>query len=606
MAVKKEVIPSIEVQRHSFAHVMAAAIKELFPKVKLGVGPVVENGFYYDIELPRPLKTDDLVLVEKRMRDIIARKTSFVKRKMSLAEAKKSFGELGETYKLELIHDVETHGTTKYDEIQSEDANTKKHKVNFVTAYKTGEFMDLCRGPHVKNAGQLNPKAFKLTKIAGAYWRGDEHNPMLQRIYGVAFNTTEELSKYLVQQEEAQRRDHRKLGKELGLFVFSDLVGPGLPLYTFHGAGILRRIKAYSNKLRQEMGYEEVQTPQINKAELFKTSGHYDKYRNDMFNAVSHYTSEEYFLKPMNCPQHTQIFAAEKRSYKDLPFRVADFSLLYRDEKPGELSGLTRLRSFSQDDSHCFCTEEQLEEEFNKLLDAIAQVMKTYEMKYKIRLSLRDPKQKKKYLGDDKVWDHSQKLLKNLLVHKKINFTVAEGEAAFYGPKMDLLASDSLGREWQLSTIQLDFNMPQRFNLSYTAPSGKTKQPIMIHSALVGSPERIFGVLIEHYAGAFPFWLAPVQIAVVTVGEKHKKYAKDIAAELKTSGYRVKVMDDDESVGKKIRLAENEKIPYVLVVGDKEVDKKSVALRARGSRDIKTMKLSAALKIFSAEPNPLK
>lgn len=606
MAAKKEVIPSIEVQRHSFAHVMAAAIKELFPKVKLGVGPVVENGFYYDIELPRPLKTDDLVLVEKRMRDIIARKTSFVKRKMSLAEAKKSFGELGETYKLELIHDVETHGTTKYDEIQSEGADTKKHKVNFVTVYKTGEFMDLCRGPHVKNAGQLNPKAFKLTKIAGAYWRGDEHNPMLQRIYGVAFNTTEELSKYLAQQEEAQRRDHRKLGKELGLFVFSDLVGPGLPLYTFHGAGILKRIKAYSNKLRQEMGYEEVQTPQINKAELFKTSGHYDKYRNDMFNAVSHYTSEEYFLKPMNCPQHTQIFAAEKRSYKDLPFRVADFSLLYRDEKPGELSGLTRLRSFSQDDSHCFCTEEQLEEEFNKLLDAIAQVMKTYEMKYKIRLSLRDPKQKKKYLGDDKVWDHSQKLLKNLLVHKKINFTVAEGEAAFYGPKMDLLASDSLGREWQLSTIQLDFNMPQRFNLSYTAPSGKTKQPIMIHSALVGSPERIFGVLIEHYAGAFPFWLAPVQIAVVTVGEKHKKYAKDIAAELKTSEYRVKVMDDDESVGKKIRLAENEKIPYVLVVGDKEVDKKSVALRARGSRDIKTMKLSAALKIFSAEPNPLK
>jgi len=597
---------SIEIKRHSFAHVMAAAIKELFPKVRFGVGPTVENGFYYDIELPHQLKMEELALIEKRMKDIIARKQPFVRRKLNLAEAKKLFVDLAEPYKLELIRDVESHGTTKYDEIQDgSSAGVKKHKMNFVTIYKTGEFIDLCRGPHVKNTSFLDPKAFKLTKIAGAYWRGEEKNPMLQRIYGAAFNTEEDLKKYLAQQEEAKRRDHRKLGKELGLFVFSDLIGPGLPLYTFKGAFILRKIKEYSNKLRKEMGYQEVQTPQINKAELFKISGHYDKYKNDMFNVVSHYSNEEYFLKPMNCPQHTQIFASEKRSYKDLPIRIADFSMLYRDEKPGELSGLTRLRSFSQDDGHCFCREDQLEEEFNKLLDAIPRVMKTYGMDYTIRLSLRDPQKKKNYLGDDKIWEKSQKMLKNLLIHKKIKFIVAEGEAAFYGPKMDLLASDSLGRRWQLSTIQLDLNMPQRFGLEFTGKDGKAQSPIMIHSAFMGSPERIFGVLIEHYGGAFPFWMSPVQIAIINVGKDHKKYAREVAAELEGQGFRTIILDEDESVGKKIHFAETQKIPYMVITGDKEIKQKSVALRQRGKKETEILKLNKAVEKFKKEQNPL-
>lgn len=596
---------SVEIKRHSFAHVMAAAIKEIFPKAHFGVGPALENGFYYDLELPHQLKIEELALIEKRMRDIVSRKTPFVRRKLNLAEAKKIFVDLGEPYKLELIHDVESHGTTKYDEIQENSSEAKKRKVNFVTIYKTGEFIDLCRGPHVKNTSFLSSKAFKLTKIAGAYWRGDEKNPMLQRIYGVAFDTEEELKKYLTQQEEAKKRDHRKLGKELGLFVFSDLVGPGLPLYTFKGAFVLRKIKEYSNKLRKEMGYQEVQTPQINKAELFKISGHYDKYKNDMFNVTSHYSNEEYFLKPMNCPQHTQIFGSEKRSYKDLPIRIADFSMLYRDEKPGELSGLTRLRSFSQDDSHCFCREDQLEEEFNKLLDAIAQVMKTYAMEYSIRLSLRDPKKKKNYLGDDKTWEKSQKMLKKLLVQKKINFLVAEGEAAFYGPKMDLLACDSLGRSWQLSTVQLDLNMPQRFGLEYTDQTGKNCTPIMIHSALVGSPERMLGVLIEHYSGAFPFWMAKTQIAVATVGRQNQAYALAVAKELQENNFRVEILDGDDTVGKKIFYSETQKIPYTIVVGDKETKQKSVALRQRGKRETEVLKLNKVMEKFKKEQNPL-
>ena len=401
----------------------------------------------------------------------------------------------------------------------------------------------------------------------------------------MAFETQQELDDYLHMREEAIKRDHRKIGKELGLFVFSDLVGPGLPLYTHHGMTILSALKNYSRELRTKMGYQEVQTPQINKAALFHTSGHYDKYKQDMFRVVSNYTDEEYYLKPMNCPQHTQLYASRMRSYKDLPVRIADFSLLYRDEKPGELSGLTRLRSFSQDDSHCFCREDQIEHECSLLLNAIQEAMQTYGMNYSIRLSLRDESQKEKYLGDDKIWETSQNALRSMLKQSGINYEEAPGEAAFYGPKMDLLAHDALGRTWQLSTIQLDMNMPERFGLEYIDEDGSQKTPLMIHSALVGSPERFFGILIEHHAGAFPVWLSPVQVAILPVSEKFLDNARKLSLHMQSTSIRVEIDESNESVGKKIRNAETSKIPYMLVLGEKEAQSDTLAVRKRGSKE---------------------
>jgi len=409
---------------------------------------------------------------------------------------------------------------------------------------------------------------------------------MLTRIYGFAFATEKELQDYVKMQEEAEKRDHRKLGEKLDLFVFSDLVGPGLPLYTFRGTAILDELKNYINFLQNGIGYQEVQTPNMNRAELFKISGHYEKYKDDMFSVHSHYTKEEYFLKPMNCPQHTQIFAAKPRSYKDLPIRIADFAMLYRDEKTGELSGLARLRGFRQDDGHCFCREDQIKDEFNSVLSIIEKAMKTFGMNYKIRLSLWDPKQPEKYLGDKKVWAKAQTMLEEILIENKIEYLKSEGEAAIYGPKMDLISKDSLGREWQLSTIQLDFIMPGRFGLKYTDSNGKEKTPVMIHRAIIGSPERFFGILIEHYAGAFPVWLAPVQVAVIPISEKHDVYASEITKQLKERNIRVELKNENETLGKKIREAEMQKIPYLLIVGDKEIEAKTVSIRERGKGDI--------------------
>ena len=447
----------------------------------------------------------------------------------------------------------------------------------------------------MKNTSELQLDAFKLTRVAGAYWRGDEKNPMLTRIYGVAFGAKKELDEYLQLQEEAKKRDHRVLGKELGLFVFSDLVGPGLPLYTPKGTAILKKIKEYSLELRKEIGYQEVQTPQINKAELFRISGHYDKYKDAMFHVRSNYTEEEYFLKPMNCPQHTQLFASESRSYKDMPVRFADFAVLYRDEKPGELNGLSRLRAFSQDDGHSFCREDQIEEEFNRVLSVVEKAMKTYGMNYWVRLSLRDEKNKKKYLGDDKVWKKSQATLRSLLQKKGVEFKEAEGEAAFYGPKMDLIAKDSLGREWQLSTIQLDLNMAGRFGLEYTDENGQKQTPVMIHAAIVGSPERFLGVLIEHYAGAFPLWLAPEQIWILPISDKFSAYANDVRQKLLklNADLRVRVNDENETLGKRIRQGETMKIPYLLIVGEREMGKNEVSVRERGKGDTGSMPLEA-------------
>ncbi|HRY63699.1 MAG TPA: threonine--tRNA ligase, partial [Patescibacteria group bacterium] len=427
--------------------------------------------------------------------------------------------------------------------------------------------------------------AFKLMKMAGAYWHGDEKNKMLTRIYGTAFGDKNELAEYLKLLAEAEKRDHRKLGKELGLFVFSDLVGPGLPLYTFKGATIRQEIINFSNELQKKIGYQCVHTPNMNKADLFKISGHYDKFKDDMFLVKSHYSDDEYFLKPMNCPQHTQIYASAMRSYRDLPIRIADFANLYRDEKPGELNGLTRLRGFCQDDAHCFCREDQIEVEFENVLTIIKEALVTYGLSYWVRLSLRDEQAKEKYLGDDAAWQKSQKILEDLLIKNKIEYQKAPGEAAFYGPKMDIVAADALGREFQISTIQLDFNMPVRFELEYIDEKGDKKIPVMIHRAIVGSPERFMGILIEHYAGAFPLWLSPTQVVIISVSEGHIEHCQKLAEELRAQEIRVEVSDSNETVGNKIRKAVAEKIPYMLVIGDKEMGSEKLQVRKRGERE---------------------
>lgn len=560
---------NIEHLRHSLAHILATAVLEKYPATKLGIGPAIENGFYYDFLLPKKISEEDLEEIQKEMQNIISRNISFSGKKVSASEARKIFKD--QPFKLDLIREF-----------------IKDKKPLFV--YKTGDaFLDLCRGGHVKNTKEIDKNSFALTKIAGAYWRGDEKNQMLTRIYGIAFPTQKELKEYLTMLDEAGRRDHRELGKKLGLFVFSQIVGPGLPLYKPAGAFILKKIGEYSMKLRKEMGYEEVYTPQINKSELFKISGHYDKYKDGMFLVSSNWTDEEYFLKPMNCPQHTQIYASEPRSYQDLPVRIADFANLYRDEKPGELGGLSRLRAFSQDDGHCFCREDQIESEVSLLLGAAIKTMKMYGMSYWVRLSLREEQHKEKYLGNDAIWKKSQKILFELLKKNGIDFKSAKGEAAFYGPKMDFIARDSIGREWQLSTIQLDFNMPERFSLEYTGKDGKKHVPVMIHSALLGSRERFLGVIIEHFAGAFPVWLAPVQTAVAPVADTHLQYAKKVMQVLSEKGIRAEILGSGETLGKRIREGEMRKIPYILVVGDKEKQKMSVSVRS--TSDGKTVEM---------------
>ncbi len=556
----------LDVMRHSASHVMAAAVKDLFKDVQFAIGPTIDEGFYYDFDLGgKSLSSEDLPKIEAKMQEIIKENLKIEREEVSIKEALERVK--GQIYKSELIKDLEAQGEKK------------------VSFYKIDDiFDDLCRGPHVKSTKEIG--LFKLLRVSGAYWRGDEKNKMLQRIYGTAFETQKELDDYLKMLEEAEKRDHRKIGKEQDLFVFSDLVGPGLPLYTHRGAIIRSQIQNFSRELREKIGYKEVHTPQINKAELFKISGHYDKYKADMFKVTSNYTDEEYFLKPMNCPQHTQLFASLPRSYKDLPIRIADCANLYRDERPGELSGLTRLRAFSQDDGHCFCTEDQIKEEFGNLLGIIETALKTYGLSYYIRLSLRDEAQKAKYLGNDTVWQKSQKLLEELLIEKKLEFIKAEGEAAFYGPKMDIIAKDALGRQWQISTIQLDFNMPVRFKLEYTGADGKKYTPVMIHSAIAGSPERFMALLIEHYAGSFPTWLAPVQVKILPVSDKFLEYAMEVKTKLAVHGIRVEVDDSAESLGKKIRAGEKEKVPYLLIIGEKEVTAKQVAVRQRGQGDL--------------------
>ncbi len=553
---------------------------ELWPDTKRAIGPAIENGFYFDFEFSKPITEEDLPKIEKKMREILPTWDKFTKHMLPAKEAKKEYPE--NPYKHEMIDEFSENG---------------KLEVSF---YKSGNYWDLCRGGHVESMKNIDPNSFKLKRLAGAYWRGDEKNAMLTRIYGLAFVHKKELKDYLEMVEEAEKRDHRKLGRELDLFTFSDLVGSGFPLYTPNGALIRRLVNDYVEEMQQKQDYTQVWTPQVAKAELFKTSGHYDKYKDDMFRVVSNYSKEEFFLKPMNCPQHTQIYAAKPRSYRDLPLRYTDFAMLYRDEKPGELSGLARVRSFSQDDCHIFCREDQVDQEVDTALEMTKEIMKTFGFKYCYRLSTRDPKNKDKYLGDPKTWDKVEKWAEVIMKRNKIDYFDGPGEAAFYAPKMDLMATDALGREWQLSTVQIDYVQPERFGLVYTDKDGKEKRPVMIHRAIVGSPERFLMVLLEHFAGALPLWLSPVQIVIMPLGEKHQKNSQELFRQLKDQGIRVEVWQDD-SISKRVRNAELKKIPYVAVIGDKEIEAGTVALRARGQKDLGAIKLEKLMEKLKQE-----
>ena len=557
----------IETRRHSAAHVMAAAIKRLFPEAKLGVGSVVEHGFYYDIDIGRSVTPDDLKAIDKEMKKIVKENPVFVRGELSIDEAIKLFTELGQTYKIELLNDLKTKGTTK---VSAEEAlDIDPQNVGSVTIYRTGEFADLCRGPHVTEAKEIG--VWKLTKIAGAYWRGKDTNPQMQRIYGLCFATKDQLASHEKMMEEAEKRDHRKLGAELDLFAFSPLVGSGLPMFTSRGTILRQLVTDFVWELMQPYGYERVWIPHIAKSDLYKTSGHWEKFEDDLFHVSSKKTDETFVLKPMNCPHHTQIFASRPRSYRDMPFRFSEVTTVYRDENTGQLQGLSRVRSITQDDAHVFCRPDQVNEEAHAMYKIIDGFYKGFNMPLKVSLSIRDPRHSEKYLGDDDVWSNAEQALATLLKEVGMPYEVGEGEAAFYGPKIDFIAQDSIGRKWQLATIQLDFNLPERFELEYTAEDGSKQRPVMLHRAILGSVERFLGILIEHYAGAFPLWLAPVQVAILPVADRHNDFAFALAKELEEAGFRVKVDDSAESVGKKIRNAEKMKVPRMLVVGDKEM-----------------------------------
>jgi threonyl-tRNA synthetase len=556
--------------RHSAAHVMAQAVLEFYPDAKYTIGPPVENGFYYDFEFSQPITAEDLEKIEKRMRQIVAGSHRFEKKVVSADEARQVFAD--QPYKLELIEGLEKGGLDEY-------GNPLNEKPE-ISLYQHDKFVDLCRGPHVESTKQINPSAFKLMSIAGAYWRGDENNKMLTRIYGTAWENASDLEHYLWQLEEAKKRDHRKLGKELGLFYFSEDVGPGLPLFTPKGEMLRYIMENYVRDVQTKYGFQHVWTGHLVKEDLYKRSGHYDNYKDSMFPPMED-ENVSFRLKPMNCPSHMTLYNEMGRhSYRELPLRFAEFATLYRYEKTGELNGLTRVRALTQDDCHTFCTEDQIRQEFSLDLQVIQEVLNRYRFTdYKVRLSLRGAGGK--YVQDDEKWIKAEAALREALVASQIDFYEAEGEAAFYGPKADFIARDVLGREWQLSTIQVDFIQPARLGCEFIGEDGSEHTPVVLHRAVTGTTERFLGVIIEHFAGAFPAWLAPVQAMVVPIADRHLEYAQKVAADLRVQGFRVDVDSRNDRMNAKIRDAQNQKIPYMLVVGDKEAEAGAVALRLR-------------------------
>lgn len=569
--------------RHSAAHIMAQAVMEMFPpgEARIAIGPPIENGFYYDFELPRSLTPDDLAHIEARMREIIAEDNPFVREEVSAEQARAQFAD--QPYKIELIEGLEKGGFDEYGNPLAE-----KPVISF---YRDGPFVDLCRGPHVESTGRLNPDAIKLLSVAGAYWRGDEHNTMLQRIYGTAWENPDELQAYLDRLEEAKKRDHRKLGKELGLFYFSDDIGPGLPLFTPKGALVRQLMEDYVRETQTRYGYEHVWTGHMVKEDLYKRSGHYDNYADVMFPPM---VDEDitFRLKPMNCPSHMTLYnEMGVHSYRELPLRFSEFATLYRYEKRGELNGLTRVRALTQDDCHIFCRPDQIEDEFALALQLIREVLNTYKFTdYRVRLSLRGSTGK--YVQDDEKWEKATSALKAALDKNEVAYEAVEGEAAFYGPKADFIAKDVLGREWQLSTIQVDFIQPARLGCEYMGEDGQPHTPVVLHRAVTGTTERFLAVLIEHFAGAFPVWLSPVQAAIIPIADRHVAYAKDVQKQLKAAGIRSTVDESSERMQAKIRHAQLQKIPYMLVIGDKEQAAGAVAVRLRSGEDLKAKPLA--------------
>ena len=557
---------------HSSAHLMAAAISELYPNAKFGIGPSIENGFYYDIDfMDETISSDNFPAIEAKMQEIASQKIQFVRKEVSKKEALDYFSKKGEVYKVELINDLED-GT--------------------ITFYESGAFTDLCRGPHLFNTAPI--KAIKLINTAGAYWRGDEKRKQLTRIYGITFPKKKELDEYLVMLEEAKKRDHRKLGKEMELFTFSQKVGQGLPLWLPKGTDLRKRLENFLTKVQKKYGYQQVITPHIGNVELYKTSGHYAKYGADSFRPITTpQEGEAYFLKPMNCPHHCEIYASKPRSYRDLPLRLAEFGTVYRYEQSGELHGLTRVRSFTQDDAHLFCTSDQIKEEFCKVIDIILYIFKTLDFKdYVAQISLRDPNNQEKYIGSDENWHKAESAIIEAAAEKGLNTVVEYGEAAFYGPKLDFMVKDAIGRKWQLGTVQVDYNLPERFQLEYTAPDQSKQRPVMIHRAPFGSMERFVAVLLEHTGGNFPLWLTPDQVIILPISEKFLGYAQKVREILDDNDIRAIVDERNEKAGRKIRDAEVSKVPFMVIVGEKEETDGTVSVRQHGAGDKGTMPIA--------------
>jgi len=560
---------TIEQQRHSLAHLLAAGVLEHYPNAKITLGPAIDNGFYYDIDFASAISDNDLASIEQSMRSLASTWNGFKEETISIEQARELFA--NNHYKLELINEIAERGET-------------------ITIYTSGTFTDLCRGGHVSDMKEIPMDAWKLDRVAGAYWRGDETRPMLTRIYGLAFASKQELDTYTTQRELAKERDHRKLGKELGLFTFSNLVGPGLPLFTPKGTKLRELIIDKIHRIQEPFGYERVTIPHITKKDLYETSGHWQKFSEELFH-VHGKSNGEFVMKPMNCPHHTQIFAADQKSYRDLPVRYTESTMVYRDEQAGELIGLGRVRSITQDDGHVFCTVNQIEQEIENIIHVIKEFYTSLgmwnESTYRVSLSVRDPQTPEKYLGDTAVWDQAEGILESVAQKFNLPYERVEGEAAFYGPKLDFMFHDALGRERQLATAQLDFNMPRRFELEYTDEQGTKQTPVMIHRAIAGSLERFMSIIIEHFEGYFPLWLAPTQIAVIPIkAEVHSDYAKLLVQELKSLGARVELWDYDyDNFGKKVRRAKNERLPYWIIVGNEEASTNTITLESKDAQE---------------------
>jgi len=586
----KNIDKQLDKIRHSLSHLMTMAIVEIYPKAGLGVGPVIENGFYQDYDLGKtdkfPITTENLIKIENRMRELIAQNIKFEQHDMTFAKALALYKK--DKYKTELIKELKKKG-----DLPRSKAGKK------VSFYKSGDFDNLCAGPHIKNTSEINPQAFKLTKVAGAYWRGNEKNKMLTRIYGIAFNTKEELDNYVKMQEEAEKRDHRMLGEKLKIFTFSEMVGPGLPLWLPNGTVIIEQLENLAKEMEKKGGYSQVKTPHIAKEIMYKTSGHLPYYADSMFPPMVMQEEggkkEIYYLKAMNCPHHHQIFKAEQRSYKNLPLRLAEYGTCYRYEKSGELFGLMRVRSMQMNDAHIYCTEEQFAKEFLAVVKLYLEYFKIFGIeKYIMRLSTHSKEGLgKKYINNEKLWKKTEAMVRDIMTKENIPFVEVPNEAAFYGPKIDVQVWSAIGREFTLATNQVDFAVPERFGLTFIDSDGKEKTPICIHRAPLGTHERTIGFLIEHFAGAFPLWLSPVQISIIPISEKHLEYANIIKQKLLENNIRLEIRDEAETLGKKIRTAEMQKIPYLIIVGDKEIQANAVSVRARGKGDLGQMPIQS-------------